>query len=255
MKETFLSGAEFDLPLYEHKLRGAYIICSTPRSGSTLLCALLKNTGVMGVPHEYFHLTEHAQILWKRLVPDAKSEITIVEYFNAMVRHRTSENGIFGLKAHINQCFPYYQNGFMSHFFGDIKHVAIRRRDTLGQAISSVIASQTGKWTSEEKASKAAEFAPELIEGALTTILYQNHLWQHFFQLNAIQPCVCYYEDLLENPSNEIQRILDFVGVESNIPVDIEKAGIRKEATQLNEDWRRRFNAAFKMPRRNSSGQ
>src|SRR4051794_39995083 len=32
----------------------AYLICATPRSGSTLLCELLKATGVAGRPEEYF---------------------------------------------------------------------------------------------------------------------------------------------------------------------------------------------------------
>jgi LPS sulfotransferase NodH len=32
----------------------AYLICSTPRSGSTFLCELLKSTGVAGRPEEYF---------------------------------------------------------------------------------------------------------------------------------------------------------------------------------------------------------
>src|SRR5690349_13000702 len=32
----------------------SYIVCATPRSGSTLLCELLKDTGVAGRPEEYF---------------------------------------------------------------------------------------------------------------------------------------------------------------------------------------------------------
>ena len=32
----------------------AYLVCATPRSGSTLLCELLKETGVAGRPEEYF---------------------------------------------------------------------------------------------------------------------------------------------------------------------------------------------------------
>ena len=31
-----------------------YLICATQRSGSTLLCELLKQTGVAGRPEEYF---------------------------------------------------------------------------------------------------------------------------------------------------------------------------------------------------------
>ena len=32
----------------------AYLVCATPRSGSTLLCEALKGTGVAGRPEEYF---------------------------------------------------------------------------------------------------------------------------------------------------------------------------------------------------------
>ena len=32
----------------------SYMICATPRSGSTLLCKALQNTGLAGKPDEYF---------------------------------------------------------------------------------------------------------------------------------------------------------------------------------------------------------
>ena len=32
----------------------AYLVCATPRSGSTLLCRALTATGVAGRPEEYF---------------------------------------------------------------------------------------------------------------------------------------------------------------------------------------------------------
>ena len=34
--------------------RNSYIICSTPRTGSTLLCSLLRATNVAGIPESYF---------------------------------------------------------------------------------------------------------------------------------------------------------------------------------------------------------
>jgi len=36
----------------------SYVVCATPRSGSTLLCELLKSTGVAG--HPVSELTYHA---------------------------------------------------------------------------------------------------------------------------------------------------------------------------------------------------
>jgi len=37
-----------------------YLVCATPRSGSTLLCHLLDGTGVAGHPEEYFEALQHS---------------------------------------------------------------------------------------------------------------------------------------------------------------------------------------------------
>ena len=34
----------------------SYLICATPRSGSTLLCAALDDTGIAGHPEEHFEV-------------------------------------------------------------------------------------------------------------------------------------------------------------------------------------------------------
>src|SRR3712207_7978474 len=38
----------------------SYLVCATPRSGSTLLCHLLEQTGVAGRPEEYFEALRHS---------------------------------------------------------------------------------------------------------------------------------------------------------------------------------------------------
>jgi LPS sulfotransferase NodH len=38
----------------------SYLVCATPRSGSTLLCHLLDETGVAGHPEEYFEALQHS---------------------------------------------------------------------------------------------------------------------------------------------------------------------------------------------------
>lgn len=37
-----------------------YLVCATPRSGSTLVCQALKKTGVAGRPEEYFEALRHS---------------------------------------------------------------------------------------------------------------------------------------------------------------------------------------------------
>ena len=38
----------------------SYFVCATPRSGSTLLCHLLDETGIAGHPEEYFEALRHS---------------------------------------------------------------------------------------------------------------------------------------------------------------------------------------------------
>jgi LPS sulfotransferase NodH len=38
----------------------SYLVCATPRSGSTLLCHLLDRTGIAGHPEEYFEALQHS---------------------------------------------------------------------------------------------------------------------------------------------------------------------------------------------------
>src|SRR4051812_3524953 len=38
----------------------SYLVCATPRSGSTLLCHLLDQTGIAGHPEEYFEALLHS---------------------------------------------------------------------------------------------------------------------------------------------------------------------------------------------------
>ena len=40
----------------------SYLVCATPRSGSTLLCHLLAQTGLAGQPEEYFEALRHSGI-------------------------------------------------------------------------------------------------------------------------------------------------------------------------------------------------
>ena len=40
--------------------RSSYLVCATPRSGSTLLCEALINTGLAGHPKEYYEALRHS---------------------------------------------------------------------------------------------------------------------------------------------------------------------------------------------------
>src|ERR1700761_9174260 len=80
----------------------SYIICTTPRSGSTLLCKLLASTSKAGDPHSFYHRAEYMRE-WaaKWGLPDAD---TVPEndfdsaYLAAVVKAGKAGTGIFGLR-------------------------------------------------------------------------------------------------------------------------------------------------------------
>src|SRR5215208_139697 len=70
----------------------SYLILSTPRSGSTLLCRGLEGTGLAGRPHEYFRPEGR---LWSQYGGDADP----VGYVARLLSERVSANGVFGAKV------------------------------------------------------------------------------------------------------------------------------------------------------------
>ncbi|HEX4364948.1 MAG TPA: Stf0 family sulfotransferase [Solirubrobacteraceae bacterium] len=104
----------------------SYLVCATPRSGSTLLCRLLDQTGVAGRPEEYFEALRHSGIprrpeeyfdrerhaniiqrLAFREMPSAQAKATpnplwstktYDEYLAWALEQGTTPNGVFGAK-------------------------------------------------------------------------------------------------------------------------------------------------------------
>jgi trehalose 2-sulfotransferase len=93
-------GPQHDAPVDRLPTRPVktYIVCSTPRSGSGLLCRGLAGTGGLGTPLEYFNPV-HRGILTERwrCGPDLES------YVDAMHSRRTATTGLFGAKVHWDQ--------------------------------------------------------------------------------------------------------------------------------------------------------
>lgn len=207
----------------------------------------MTKTGLLGVPHEYFHFSQHGQFLVNRFLP-GNAQVDLNTYFDAIVRHRTTPNGLFGIKAHLNQAFPHFKSGFVTQYFGALKFVVIKRNDVLGQAISSVIADQTGKYTSHETAAAQPKYSSEAIESAANSLLAQQYFWDNFLRVNRFEAMTVYYESLVERPSNTLIEVCKFLGVDkeaANIETDLTNAGLERESNETNESWRQEYEKAF----------
>src|SRR3989344_5329916 len=80
-------------------IRLSYVICTTVRSGSWMLCSALRQTGVAGRPAEYF-----GQTLWESMM-NSRSILHLQDtrdFLERVFESSTTENGVCGLKIPAN---------------------------------------------------------------------------------------------------------------------------------------------------------
>src|SRR5262245_28053120 len=74
-----------------------YFICTTPRTGSSLLCEALEFTRIAGVPREYFEAVYEKD--WCARLGITSDH----EYLEKLATAGMTANGVFGAKVHWHQ--------------------------------------------------------------------------------------------------------------------------------------------------------
>lgn len=235
-----LNSSDLDCSDFQGDIR-PYIICSTPRCGSTLLCDLLTQSGELGVPHEYLNISSHGLELMGRFGIDGSDPDLARTYLDTLKRLRTSPNGVFGLKAHHNQLNILMDPPLLNEVFPKVQFAQIVRRNRIAQAISFAIAFQTQQWDSTKKKENEPTYDAGLIDQCLAQILNQETEWTYFFQVNAIQPHVIHYEDLLEDSASVCRAFVDFAGFETDFEFAIKTSKFSRQSNQVNVDWENRY--------------
>ena len=168
----------------------SYLVCATPRSGSTLLCALLDQTGVAGHPeeyfealrhsgvprrpHEYFNPERHANIIERlafRELPDGivRSANPLWDpsdygrYLDWALERGTTGNGVFGAKlmwGYLGDFADLLRTiegmadlplpALLTRAFPGLRYIQITREDKVRQAVSLWKAVQTQAWRQDD---------------------------------------------------------------------------------------------------------
>lgn len=173
----------------------SYIVCATPRSGSTLVCHALSETGVAGRPEEYFEALRHSgrprrpeeyfvgaedpsirdhlgergvgaeqtprSPLWSRAAYD--------RYLEWAFEAGTTPNGIFGAKlmwgyfgdfVSLLRNVPSYRDlalaELLPEVFPNLTFVRVVRANKVRQAVSLWKAVQTATWREDQASAKAS---------------------------------------------------------------------------------------------------
>ena len=245
----------------------SYVICTSPRSGSTLLCGLLATTGVAGRPGSHLHEPSldgwlDAYGLADRAFQTRHDALRAV--FDAARGRGTGGTSLFGLRMQQGS-FPYFieqlavlRPGLPSDAarieaeFGPTLFVHLTRPDKLDQAISRVRAEQTGLWhrhadgTELERLSPPAEphYDPGAIARHRDDLAAQDAAWTAWFEGEGIDPLSVRYDDLAADPRATLARVLAALGLDPETAGSVQSPTARLADT-LSRDWRRRFEAGM----------
>lgn len=180
-----------------------FVIFITPRSGSTFLTHALANTNRLGHPQEWFNYDSIGSTVRQFGIS------SVEQYFNFVIRKFSTPNRVFGVE------FAWPQFDFLrelinvSEYFGT--HPAwffLRRRDVVAQAISLVVANQTGIWHSYQLLSGETNPTPHYdakrIRSSMELIVNQEFRISQYLRSSRLAPVELYYEDIVENPTETI---------------------------------------------------
>jgi LPS sulfotransferase NodH len=218
-----------------------YMIAFTQRSGSSLLCDLLRKSGNMGRPYEAFETDKDGKIVpYARRYAGWNSE-TMADHYASHLKYNNT-NGITGAKVTWDQW-----QGLIGGLGGEPhvdKWVWLRRRDILRQAISLYRAEQTSQWDlfKDDQPKPAPQFdGPAILETA-KRLQGQETLWGAFFARHNIKPLVLWYEDLIRQPAKTVETMAKFLGVKvaEILPTDhrIQRDDVTEAwAAQLTDAW------------------
>jgi trehalose 2-sulfotransferase len=212
-----------------------YLICFVNRSGSNLLAAGLQGTRLLGNPREYFNgpeVIEACRALGLR---------SLTDYARAVMRTTATPNGVFGTKVGAGQLLYLTREGIVPNVFRRPVFVYVTRLDTVSQAISFVIASQTQRWTSLMPGSdREPTYDAGAIIANLRWIYESQSLFEYYFTIHGIQPLRFIYEQLQEGLEPAVARIAAAVGVDVPRGV-LSSIQLRRQRTELNEEFKARF--------------
>ena len=172
---------EVDRPAWDRPRRASaprrrVVICSTPRSGSYLLCRQMINAG-LGVPTEYFRLRTMTLLAtrWGVAADDVPA------YLDALEAHRTTDNGVFAAKIQWDQLVQH--PGARARLIGraDLL-VHLYRTDVVAQAVSWQISLATGYWSFDAtRGPRARDVTLDGVEHTLRLaglLVQQDRAWE-----------------------------------------------------------------------------
>lgn len=242
---------------------GAYLICATPRTGSSLLCGLLESTGVAGHPESYFRQPDEKSWATRWGILDRSGNLfSDSDFVRSAVAAGRTENGVFAARImwgtledlvdRLGRMHPDLTGTdleLLRREFGPTRFLFLRRDDVVAQAVSWLRAEQTNHWQDDDpfrpqQPALVPRFDAQAIQRLVRTIHEHNAGWHDWFSAVGITPRMVRYEDLAADPVGVAESILDSLGLALPSGHEI-RIRHRRLADDLNTEWIDRYRDAI----------
>ena len=243
----------------------AYIVCGTPRTGSTLLCKHLASAGTSGDPHSFYRRQDVAEWAegWKLQVRDTMGELEFnAAYLDAAITAGKGGTDIFGLRlmrenldelsAILDQIFPGLASDTarFQDSFGGVLSIHLSREDTARAGKPSLIkAQQAGLWHIAPDGTEIERVAPAQephydfgqIKGELAKLEAYDAAWNIWFAAQGLTPLRIGYKEYFRRPGGGL--LLHSARPSAFKPPNAEavQPGVAKPADETSLDWMRRY--------------
>jgi LPS sulfotransferase NodH len=240
----------------------SYFICSTPRSGSTLLCDLLKQSGVVGRPNSFYRAQSIGDYVERWGLEPGAGLAFERRYLAAALQEGSGDTGMFAMRLHGLSLFELLGRLAMLYpgertdaarlaaAFGTPLYIRLRRRDKVAQAISRVKAEQSGLWHRHadggERERVKPDEAPVYDAGKLSAVIAETveheAVWDAWAAGQGIAPLEVSYEELSADPAGTLGMILSALGRDPAIAARIGVQTARL-ADAVSVEWAARYRA------------
>jgi LPS sulfotransferase NodH len=240
----------------------AYIVCTSPRTGSTLLCQGLSYTGRAGTPAEFFDHRPEVEEYWRhRYSIDREAE-----YASGIIAATSTPNGVFGTKLHWSTLLDMHRalrgttasptsarcgslNDLLLQRFSTVRYIWLRRRNKVAQGISHFRAYRTGIWElpagrrpNTIGAAKSVDFDLALVDHCVEWAHIYDNEWAAYFQRRNITPMLLTYEDLSSAYDQNLRAVLSFLDI-AHVDLPDSVPLLKRLADEASLKWEQQYRA------------
>lgn len=208
--------------------RKQIVICFTNRCGSNWLAELLYATGLMGLADEFFN-TERIK---------ESCDTNQLDSFDDFVRHlpnnHSTVNKVFATKLSWDQLYFLSRLKVIPNIIPRPQFIYIVRNDVAAQALSLLVAQQTGQWKSNWNSGINGKvnfetLGDEQIIEVIAEIQFAQSQFELYFDTLGLKPYRVCYEDLQKEPELIIEEIIRYLKISTPKAWRIHPANLQLE--------------------------